>query len=92
CGVDTGLQRIRHGKYPNSGESLRSATDRATDRLALLCPATVVPAGDAQGDRRPVPGDTEQDNPGDGPTAPGDASDLTSGDTRDSAGDSHEGG
>ncbi|MBL0777016.1 hypothetical protein G6541_06370 [Streptomyces albidoflavus] len=91
-GVEADLQRIKHELYPNSGGSLRDAVDRANERLALLCPGTVVPGGDARGDRRPVPGDTEQDNPGDGPTAPGDTSDLTSGDTRDSAGDSHEGG
>ncbi|MFD6128583.1 hypothetical protein ACFWC2_14715 [Streptomyces diastaticus] len=89
--IEARLHRVEHELYPNSGGSLRDAVDRANERLALLCP-TVVPGGDARGDRRPVPRDTEQDNPGDGPTAPGGTSDLTSGDTRDSAGDSHEGG
>ncbi|MGF0163040.1 hypothetical protein ACQRET_03220 [Streptomyces koyangensis] len=90
-GVEADLQRIKHELYPNSGGSLRDAVDRANERLALLCP-TVVPGGDARGDRCPAPRDTDQDNPGDGAAAPGDTSDLTSGDARDSAGDSHEGG
>lgn len=38
AGFEERLMRVEHELYPNSGQSLRDAVDRAHSRLARLCP------------------------------------------------------
>jgi hypothetical protein len=38
AGFEERLTRVEHELYPNSGQSLRDAVDRANERLLRLCP------------------------------------------------------
>lgn len=38
AGFEDRLTRVEHELYPNSGQSLRDAVDRANERLIRLCP------------------------------------------------------